>query len=339
MSPTDQKTRREEQQRQRPWWNRPLIGNYSMTERIGFLFKRYKKEEIPERALKSHAEALQAIQKLVRRAQPIDNEKYGNPEFLSFVRIKHAFAAGQEGYENLDRYLQLLHAGISTKNMFVALERMEFKFFGSKQALLYNYVETLFQSNIQQAEFLDRLYDKFTEVQPQLRTVEGKAVLEQYYQNLEKISKHQFGFRLLRSFKRHKMTNYSMLNTVAEIINGLDRLDLHDLGVLNTEVIAHYETFQRLGEVLGMPESLSNPKTFGRMLQYVALEEKYKAAYPKFQELVVILEQWYKHFTIAQNLRHEYNPKQYKQVKEFSTKIPGVALYNKYKVYFSEATV
>ena len=335
MAFTDQHNQTEQRSKQKPWWHRPLIGNQSMTERLGSLVKGVTKEDIPERAIKSHAESLQAIHKLVKRALPIDNDKYGNPEFLAFIKLKRAFAEGHEGYENVDRYLQLLHAGISAKNTFVALERMEFKFYGSKQALLYDYVETVFQSNVPQAEFLDSLHAKFSEVQPQLRTEEGKAVLQQYYQNLETITKHRFGFRLLRSFKRHKMTNYSMLNTVANIIHGLDRLDLHDLGILNTEVIAHYETFQRLGEVLGMPESLMNPKTFGRMLQYVALEEKYKTAYPKFQELVVLLEEWYKHFTIAQNLRNEYTPKKFKRVKEFGTKIPGIALYNKYKAYFS----
>lgn len=335
MSFLEQQSKIDPQSQQRPWWNQPLIGNQSMTERITSLFKGFKKEDIPERALKSHSEALQTLHKLVKRAQPIDNEKYGNPEFVSFIKLKRAFAEGQEGYEHLDRYLQLLHAGIAAKNTFVTLERMEFKFYGSKQALLYDYVEILFQSNIQQAEFLANLHAKFSEIRPQLRTEEGKAVLQKYCQNLETITKHQFGFRLLRSFKRHKMTNYSMFNTVANIIDGLNRLDLHDLGILNTEVIAHYETFQRLGEILGMPEALINPKTFGRMLQYVALEEKYKTAYPKFQELVVLLEEWYKHFTVAQNLRNEYNPKQYKRVKEFGTSIPGVSLYNKYKVYFT----
>lgn len=335
MSLLEQQKRNDQQWQQRPWWNRPLIGRQSMTERIGSLFKRFNKENVPERALKTHSEALQAINKLIKRAQPIDNAKYGNPEFLAFVKLKRAFAEGHEGYENLDRYLQLLHAGITTKNTFVSLERMEFTFYGSKQALLYDYVETLFQSNIQQKEFLENLQTKFTEIYPQLRTEDGRVALTKYHQNLEKIAKHQFCFRLLRSFKCHKLTNYSMLNTVANIINGLNRLDLHDLGILNTEVIAHYETFQRLGEILGMPESLINPKTFGRMLQYIALDEKYKTAYPKFQALVVLLEQWYKHFTIAQNLRREYNSKQYKRVKEFANPLPGIDLYNKYKVYFN----
>lgn len=319
----------------RPWWNRPLIGNRSMTERMGSLLEKLKKDDVPERALRTHAEALQTMNKLVKRAQSIDREKYGNPEFLAFVRIKRAFNEGQDGYKDLGRYLQLLHTGISTKNTFLALERMEFKFFGSKQALFYNYVETLFQSNDTQVEFLEQLQTKFTEVYPQLRTEDGKAALQKYYQHLETISKHQFGFKLLQSFKRHKLTNYSLLDTVAKIIDGLNRLDLHDLGILNTEVIAHYETFQRLGEILGMPEHLNNPKTFGRMVQYIALDEKYKTAYPKFQALVLLLEKWHKHFTVAKNLRQEYGPKQYKRVKAFSTPIPGVDLYNKYDIYFS----
>ena len=335
MSLLEQDPRHQKQVLQRPWWNRPLIGNQSMTEKIGLLLEKFKKDDVPERALRTHAEALQAINKLVRRAQSIDKEKYGNPEFLAFVRIKRAFNEGQDGYKNLDRYLQLLHAGISAKNTFLALERMEFKFFGSKQALLYNYVETLFQGNDTQVEFLEQLQAKFIEVYPQLRTEDGKAALQKYYQHLEKISKHQFGFKLLRSFKRHKLTNYSLLDTVAKIIEGLNRLDLHDLGILNTEVIAHYETFQRLGEILGMPEHLNNPKTFGRMVQYIALEEKYKTAYPKFQALVVLLEQWHKHFTVVKNLRQEYDPKHYKRVKAFLTPIPGGDLYNKYDIYFS----
>jgi|GEM_PF-3432770 len=318
----------------RPWWNRPLVGNQSLVERIGAYRHSFIKEDVPERAISTHAEAVQTIHKLVRRAQSIDSSKYGNPEFLTFIKLKRAFAEGHEGYENLDHYLNLLNAGITAKNTFLSLERMEFKFFGSKQALLYNYVETLFQSNIQQSEFLESVQANFSEVYPQLRTADGRAALEKYYQQLQKITQHRFGFRLLRSFKRHKLINYSMLSTVASIIDGLDRLDLHDLNILNTEVIAHFETFQRLGEVLGMPGALINPKTFGRMLQYIAFEEKYKTAYPKFQELVVLLEQWQQQFTIAQNLRQEYGRKGYKRVQEFKASLPGVALYNKYEVYF-----
>ncbi|WP_299412470.1 hypothetical protein [Acaryochloris sp. IP29b_bin.148] len=335
MSLLEQQPTRSHRSRQRPWWNRPLIGQQSMVERMSAVLRRFKKEDVPDRAVAAHAEALQTIGQLVKRAQPIDSSKFGNPEFLTFVKLKRAFAAGQDGYKHLDRYLQLLHAGITAKNTFIALERMEFKFFGSRQALLYKYVETLFQSKIQQAEFLEKVQAKFSEVYPQLRTEDGKAALEKYYQHLETITQHQFGFRLLRSFKRHKLTNYSILNTIANVINGLNRLDLHDLGVLNSEVIAHYETFQQLGEILGMPEALINPKTFGRMLQYIALEEKYRTAYPKFQALVVLLEQWHQQFTIAQNLRHEYGPKQYRRVKAFSTPIPGVDLYDKYKAYFN----
>ena len=324
---------------QRPWWNRPLIGSQSMVERVSMLLHQFKREKVPERAIAAHADALQTINSLVKRARPIDNEKFGNPEFLSFVKLKRAFIEGYDGYQNLDRYLHLLHAGISAKNTFITLERMEFKFFGSKQGLLYNYVETLFQSNLKQSEFLEKVQAKFAEVYPQLRTEEGKVAMEKYCQNLEDIAKHQFGFKLLRSFKRHKLTNYSILDTVAKIIEGLNRLELHDLSILNMEVISHYETFQRLGEVLGMPAPLINPKTFARMLQYIALQEKYKTAYPQFQELVVLLEQWYKQYTVAVNLRNEYSLQHYQRVKEFKTDIPGGDLYDKYKVYFARTSM
>ncbi|NJK40897.1 MAG: hypothetical protein HC934_05195, partial [Acaryochloridaceae cyanobacterium SU_2_1] len=271
----------------------------------------------------------------IRRAQAIDSDKYGNPEFLAFIRLKQAFIKGLPGYENLDRYLQLLHAGIQAKSTFISLERIEFKFCSSKQSEFYDYIETLFQSNIEQAEFRAKAEEKFLDIYPYLRTAEGKTVLQQYHESLDRLAKHQFAFRLLRSFKRKKLKNYSIFNTIAKIISTLSRSDIHNLSVLNTEVISHYETFQQLGAILGMPDQFCNPKTFGRMLQYIALEEKYKNAYPKFQELVVLLQEWQQHFLVIKNIRQEYASKIYKPEKAFKTAVLGVDIYQKYQPYLS----
>ena len=65
----------------KPWWNRPLVGDLSLWDRLNQLFY---KEEIPDSVIGIHDAALSEVIKLYHRAKSIEIEKFGSKEFLVF---------------------------------------------------------------------------------------------------------------------------------------------------------------------------------------------------------------------------------------------------------------
>ena len=100
----------------KPWWNRPLVGELSLWERVNQLFY---KEEIPDSVISIHDVALSEGMKLFRRAKSIEIEKFGSKEFLAFVRIKYDLAQTKTINQNLEKYAQLLQVGMKTKKSFI----------------------------------------------------------------------------------------------------------------------------------------------------------------------------------------------------------------------------
>ncbi len=321
--------------RQKPWWNRPLIGDLSMLERGISFYKSFQKEAVPENAIRLYQRNFNNADSLLLRANAIDQDKFGNQEFLAFVRMKRDLAHESSGYQDLDRFIDVLMAGINAKTSFLGIETIEFGHRSTKQAEFYTFVESLYASPCTPVEFIDLAQQKYTETLPRMRTAEGRTVLQSYFKYLRVVASHPLSFRLLCAFKQHRLTDFSILKTISDIINRLQRIDLLDRAYLNAEVIANYTVFEKMGQVINLPDHLRNTQAYGILLQYVALSEKYKQAYPKFQELVVILEKWYASYIALSKLKEEYLNRKYRYPKEFKQSIPGVGLYRKYKTYFN----
>ena len=132
-----------------PWWNRPLIGNYSLTQRLVLLFF---KPSISERSLQIHQKSLSAITKLSQKALTVDNEKFGNDEFLAFVRIRYAFMHGGEEYAHLMQSAALLEVGVKTKNSFNKIEQIELAYRSPKQTAFYEYTQDLLTQKLEKRD-------------------------------------------------------------------------------------------------------------------------------------------------------------------------------------------
>ncbi|MGB7415601.1 MAG: hypothetical protein WA902_15445 [Thermosynechococcaceae cyanobacterium] len=320
---------------QKPWWNRPLIGNKSLVERVFGLRQRLKKETVPENAVRLHQHHSTTIKRLLSRAYAIDNDKFGNQEFLTFVRMKRELAQAHSGYQDLDTYIDLLMAGINAKAAFLGLETIEFGHCSTKQSEFYAFVDSLYPAHQPPVEFIDCVQQKYTQILPALRTAEGRTALQSYFKYLRTVANHPLSFKLLCSFKQHRLTDFSILKKISEIIDRLQRVDLLDRAYLSTETLAHYDVFAKMAQVIGLPDHLNNTKAYGILLQYAALSEKYKLAYPKFQELSALLQQWHESYQALQQLQKEYVNRAYRYPKTWKQAIPGVGLYEKYQAYFN----
>lgn len=317
----------------KPWWNRPLVGELSIWERINRIFY---KEEIPDSVIGIHDAALREGTKLFHRAKSIEVEKFGSKEFLAFVRIKYDLAQNKAINKNLEKYAQLLQVGMKTKKSFIALEQIEINHQGKKFNEFYEYVNSLLSKLSTPASFKVYLQPKFAEVLPTMTSEEGKTALCNYVQQLESLSEHELGLRLLAAFKAYKLSDYSILRKVSDIINSLERHDLLDMKGLKVRIFSEYAVFEDLGKIINIPQEERNTDTYSRILQYIALGEKHEASYPKFQELANLLERWNENYGAVQSIRDQYPSKRCKKVRTFLDTFPGTDLYEKYKNYFSE---
>jgi hypothetical protein len=317
----------------KPWWNRPLVGDLSLWDRLNQLFY---KEEIPDSVIGIHDVALSQGTKLFRRAKSIEIEKFGSKEFLAFARIKYDLAQNKKNNQNLEKYAQLLQVGMKTKKSFIALEQIEINHQGKKFNEFYEYVNSLLVKLSTPASFKVYLQPKFAEVYPTMSSEEGKTALCNYVRQLESLSEHELGLRLLAAFKAYKLSDYSILRKVSDMIKNLERQDLLDLKGLKVRIFAERSVFEDLAKIINIPEEERNTDTFSRILQYIALGEKHEASYPKFQELAHLLEVWNENYEAVQSIRGQYQSKRYKKVKTFLQTFPGIDLYDKYKSYFKE---
>ncbi|WP_041393131.1 hypothetical protein [Pleurocapsa sp. PCC 7327] len=318
---------------QKPWWNRPLWGDKSLLEK---LICKLSKPEVFEGAIHLHNRELLEAQGFSKMAKAIDSDKFGSQEFLLFVKIKYLLASNLDGYEGLSDSAQLLAVALKAKDSLMVLNQTELRYQTYKQQQFYKFVEDLLSQNLDIETFRGRVQAKLTELLVQIKTEEDKMALQAYVKELNDLSEHELGLKLLVSLKGYYCIDYSILSKIAAIINRLGKKDIQDLKRLVSLVLVNYEFFKKLKKIIGLSEEKNTPETYARLIQYLALNHKYQLAFLKFQELEAVLWQWCKHYQAILAIRQQYPPSQYKQPKDFSQEIPGLKIYLKYKNWLSD---
>lgn len=316
---------------EKPWWNRPLLGEKTMVQRMSGWFYR---SQIPVEALRFHEKNYQELQQVARRIQAIDNEKFGNQEFLSFVKIQFALRRGQWGYPGFEQSIELLKVGVKARQGFLGIETVEFGFQGARLGEMYDFIASLCAQKVGAEVFKRQIRGKFAETSPKIKSEEGRQALQLYVKHLEDICEHPLSLKLLYAFRQYKMQNYAIFKTVSDMVVALKRSDLLNVDLLKSRVIENYEVFESLAKVVNIPELQRTPKTYAQVLQYLALSEKHKAAFLQFSQMVTLFESWKSLRDKIETIRHEYPAKKYKIPRELKQGIPGTKLYQKYRAYF-----
>lgn len=266
-------------------------------------------------------------------AQNLDREKFTNEEFLFYVRITLLLKKGLEDYKGLQNYYELLAIALATKESFLKIEEIEFRYRGTKQQEFYQYVYSLLNESYTPTEFNGAVQEKLLEVNEQLFTIEGQEALNAYQKSLLTISDYNLGLRLLALFKKYEYGNFTLLRKLGEFIEKLIKQDLRSLNNFMLVVKTNYNVFERLGKIIELPENKSVPTTYAQMLQYLALQSKHMLSYSQFQELVAILLKWQIPYAENQAILETYNHKEYKYPKSFGKPKPGIGIYGKYSNY------
>ena len=313
----------------KPWWRRPLFGKGGI---IDYFLSKFRKAEVGEATISFHNREMMDIRFLAKTAQSLDDEKFGNPEFLLLIKLKYLFAQGMNEFKGLTKSMKLLQVAIAAKESFIKIDQTELRYRGLKQQEVYQCVENqLKRHHNDTIYFRQEVEGKLTEMLPLVKTKEGKLALQSYGQSLRDITKHKLGIKLLARFKSYQLQDYSILQTLSDMLDGFAKKDLADPKTVMSSIIVNSQLFETLADSIDMPQSNRNPESYCRMVQYIALERKYKKSTSDFEELLKVMRRWYPIYQAIIGIRAQHPPSEYRQPKAFEQPVPGETIYLKYK--------
>ncbi|GAB4543555.1 MAG: hypothetical protein Tsb0014_37250 [Pleurocapsa sp.] len=297
---------------------------------ISDLQDKYGKPEVPEGSVFMHSRYLKELNKIATKAERLESEKFGDREFLLYVQIKKNIAQKTPEFKKLNESVELLRAGIAAQKSFLRLEQIELRFRSRKQQEFYQFVADNIDDNIDKQEFQNKVKKKLAKIIPLVNSDEGRDALQGYLKEVDFISRYEFGLKLLALFKKHQLSDYTILSKVSGVV---DRLQGHELlapKTLVSLVIEHYDVFEKLGLIIGISEAESHPETYAQILQLIGLISRHADSYQKFEQLLTLLKKWEKPYNSLMMIRSEYQPNEYRLPSEFKETPPGVNIYKKY---------
>ena len=295
--------------------------------------EKFGKPKVPKGSVDLHARSFKEISLIGNKAERINNEKFGSEEFLLLLRIKINMKNEADGYRGLSNCVDLLQAGIIAQKSFLRLEQTELRYRSRKQQELYAYVAENLQDEIDREEFVQKLKQKKAEILPLVTTEEGTNAVESYTKELIILSKYELGLKLLALFKQYELQDFSILKDVSDVVETLEGKDLVNSDELVSPVLEHYESFEKLGPIIGIDPADGTPKAYAKILQVIGLTNRHGKSYQQFAQLVKLLKKWEKPYKAIALVRKEYTEDKYSVPAEFKEDIPGYKTYQRYAEY------
>jgi hypothetical protein len=317
-----------------------LIGKPIVRGILGVFKSNYQenfgKPKVPEGSLNLHARSFKEITSIGNKAEKINNDKFGSEEFLLLLRIKINMAKEVEGYQGLGSCVDLVQAGIIAQKSFLRLEQTELRYRSRKQQDFYRYVAENLEGEIDKESFAQKIKQKTTKILPLITTEEGKDAIHAYTKELNVLSQYKLGLKLLSLFKQYELKDFSILKNIADIVEAFDGKDLVKSDDLISPVLENYESFEKLGPIIGMSPAESTPQAYARILQVIGLTNRHGKAYLEFEQLVQLLKKWENSYKAIALVREEYTEDKYSIPAEFKQDIPGWNTYQKYAEYLPD---
>lgn len=322
------------------WWIKSLgiwsdlpekiLGDEGLYQRVLEVLGQAK-PKVSESDLFLYNKALNDIEKLAQQAISIDNEKFGQAEFVLFAKVQYCFNNDSGSYQGLKPYLKRLQSAFKAQHIYTTLSQIEMGCMGSKQQIFYDYCHQLLQQNLSGEALTTQVAVKLAEVMPLVKTDTGKTHLESYAEAINELAPDPMAIAIINRFKGDQQKDFATLKTVVEVMNRFKEADVSDLRTVMHATMAYYDDFEVLGEIIDLPEEKRSPDTYARLFQHLALEKRHQLSFMQFQGLVDVLRQWHKPFRTLMSIRQLYPADQFRQPAVFSFPIPGLSLYKKHK--------
>ncbi|NQZ61095.1 hypothetical protein [Crocosphaera sp.] len=302
-----------------------------ITEKLGLA-----KPKVSDTSIFLHNRNLETAKIFAKSAKSVDNTKLSKDEFLLFAKIKFCLEHDREEYEGIKESISLFKSAMKAQKSYVIISELESAGQGIKQKEFYDYAERTLENFDDSETFKEQINKKIIEILPQVKTEEGKEKLRTYATEILNLSEDIFSVQLFCVFKKQELKDFLVLKSINENITNLQETDVVSLKALTCLVMANYDDFEALGDIIDVKGKKSNPDTYAKIIQYIALGERHKNSYGQFEQLINVMRQWYPIYQKIKDIREEYPRENYRQPKDFIKPIPGIDLYNKYRNYLTD---
>lgn len=308
-----------------------IVGTVSsnVEEKIG-------KPKVPEGSVTLHNKSFEEITVIGNKAESINDSKFGNEEFKQLIQFNVNVAKKIEGYPELKNSVELLKAAIAAQKSFLKLESTELRYRSRKQQEFYKYVADNLEGEIDKEAFSKKIKKKQAEIIPLINTEEGRAALDSYIKELNILSQHELGLKLLALFKQYDLQDFSILKNISDVVERLQATDLMSPQDLVSLVLENYENFEKLAPILGVSETQDTAQDYARVLQILGLMNRHGKSYIEFKNLVTQLKKWEKPYKHISMVRQEYTAAEFTIPQEFKEDIPGINVYQQYAQYLPD---
>lgn len=314
------------------WLNKNVWGKDSIIEEISDNLS--NRSEVPIEAIETHKNLIAQLEQIEKFTTLLESPEFFQAEFIKLRNIDKSVQHDEGSYRGLKASIKLLEAGIKIHKDFINLVTTEGNYRSFKQQEMYNFVQAeLDKTEINKDSFLQAINNKFNEILSEVKTDKGKQILELYYQSIKNIAKSNQGIQLLVLLKKNQIDDVSFLKHIANIVENFEQANLPKTLAFTQQAQQNQEHFDKFALVVNLSKQLQNCKNYGLMLEYLAYKQKYQEIFPKFRQLQSLLQEWQRLTEPLEEIRRKYNDKNYKKVKEFSSKIPGSTIYKKYQEY------
>lgn len=307
-----------------------LSGNKGLFGLFGDGFGRPK---VPETAIALCDRCFKKLANLATKAEQIDDEKFGKKEFVLYIQLRNKVAKGANEYQQIGQSIQYLEVAITAASSYLKIEQTELRYRSRKQQAFYQFVIDNITDDIDKNAFRDRVKNKLAEILPLVNSEQGSSALKTYVVEINKISQHDLGLRLLALFKKYQLTDFAILRKVSDIVEQINAQDVLSDKNLMIIILENYDILEKLAPIIGIAKEDVKPETFTKILQYMGLVRRHEKSFQQFKELIKVLKQWQKPYQSLKQVREQYPVHQYRVPKEFSKQIPGLNIYQKYERY------
>jgi hypothetical protein len=181
------------------------------------------------------------------------------------------------------------------------------------------------------------LQGKLSELLPQVQTDAGRRRLEDYgscLTRLLEIPNPPEPFPSALSLFNRLQTRSDYGGALQTLSQKIARLGEETTATTESFILAameDYDDLERIGDLIGLPDSYRSPDVYGKLLQDLTLSRRYQGAFAQFQTLLDILRQWTVPYQNLRRIRQAHPPEKFRQPSSFQREIPGFALARRYQ--------
>ena len=125
------------------WWNKPLVGDTSLTKKITKLIS---KESVPEAVVLAHRKYSRGINAKAWHVRRIELSKFDDQDFLAYAQVRSLIDKDLGEFKGLKRVIQFLELALTAAESYLLISETELQFRSPLQKSIYVFISKILKT-------------------------------------------------------------------------------------------------------------------------------------------------------------------------------------------------